>query len=348
MNRNYSLDFSRGLMALAVALGHYFYCNNNTNSFPLSFILAVDYFFILSGYVLTGSILNKNNFDTLNFAKSRWLRLFPVYIFCVIVSLILCYSLGIQQAKPRLGDIIKIISIGQMLPFNTGSKFLYLGPLDVAWSISAEFWIGIIFFPVIYFLNKNRSELCFVFLTLSILVSFFIINNYSPNYLDVNYVKYTPLIFFGLLRGYMGYSLGALTFFITKVITKDSVNNHKSSFISLLQLTLLLILIILYARNNYNRRDEYFSIFLFAIMIISLSFEKGFVYNLTNNWCGKWLGKISYPLYLLHPIFIEVNRQIFENLFSLVPILLYLLFTIIFSILIHIYIENKFLIYFRK
>ena len=343
MNRNYSLDFFRGLMALFVAIGHYFYWNNS-NTIPLSFILAVDYFFILSGYVLTGSVLNKNNFNSFTFAKSRWLRLFPVYIVCVITSLILYYSIGIQHVKPRIGDIIKIISIGQMLPFNTGSEFLYVEPMGIAWSISAEFWIGIIFFPIICYLYKNKNELCFVFLTLSVLIPFFIINNYSPEYLGVHYQKYSNLIFFGLLRGYMGYSLGALIFFITK----NNNNNYKSSLLSLFQIVFLLLIILIYARNNYNRNDEYFSVFLFAIMIISLSFGKGIVYTLTNNWFGKWLGKISYPLYLLHPLFIEINHQIFNDCFNILPLLIYFIFIITFSVLIHIYIENKFLIYFKS
>lgn len=330
-------------MALCVATGHYVYWNQN-NAVPLSFILAVDYFFILSGYVLTGSILSKNNFDSFLFAKARWLRLFPVYIFAATISLILYSYLGRQEGMPWLGDIIKIVSIGQMLPFNIGSEFIHFEPLGIDWSISAEFWIGIIFFPILYSIKKYRPEIVFVFLMLSVLIPFFIINNYSPSFLDLHFAKYSPLIYWGLIRGYMGYSLGALCYFIINYINK----NVRSLYLSLIQVLSILLIVIIYAKNSYNRSNEYFSIFLFAIMIISLSLDKGIIFKLTNNVIGKWFGKVSYPLYCLHPIFIHINSLIFKNPFSFISLATYFILVIESAILTHIFIENKLIIYFKK
>ena len=55
-NKNYDLEFLRGLSVLLVFFFHF-----NTNLFN-SFFVGVDIFFLVSGYVITGSVLQKDKF----------------------------------------------------------------------------------------------------------------------------------------------------------------------------------------------------------------------------------------------------------------------------------------------
>lgn len=346
MQRNFSLDFFRGLMAFFVAIGHYFYWNQNF-SIPLSFILAVDYFFILSGFVLAHSVLNNQYFDSFKFAKSRYLRLFPVYIFSILLTLIALKFFHTHLGQPDFGDIVRILIIGELLPFKQYSNFIFYEPLGVSWSISAEFWVGIIFYPILYVLHNKVKQIVFPFLVLIALISFFIINNYSNAFMNIHYEKYNELLPFGFLRALLGYTFGTFAYYIVEFIhAKKPKQSNK--FISILQITILFLIIHLYFKNNYLKNNEYYSIFLFALMIISLSFKSGVISKFTNNSLGKWLGKISYPIYLLHPLCITITKENFTTLFSLSAISFYLILILFLSILTHIFIENKFMLYFKK
>lgn len=346
LKRNYSLDFFRGLMAFCVAIGHYFYWNGN-RSIPLSFILAVDYFFILSGFVLTSSVFNKKQFDSFDFAKARFLRLFPVYIFSILFSLTILLLVQGNVGTPRLGDFFRILVFGELLPLVQRSTFIFFEPLGVSWSISAEFWVGIIFFPILYVLHKKINQLVFPFLMLPIIICLIIVSNYSPDYMNIHYFRFGELMPYGIIRALLGYALGAFSYFIIQYIK----NNNKvinANVISIIQIIIAILIIYLYAKNNYIRDNEYYSVFLFSIMIISLSFDKGIIFKLTNNIVGDWLGRISYSLYLLHPVFIFINQKLFSDLFCFTALITYIIFISCMSIITHLFIENKSMLFFQK
>ena len=89
----HGLDVVRTLLALSVALGHFFYWNGVSTYFPRSFFIAVDFFFVLSGFVITQSIINtkSENFDEFIklFAINRIARLFPLYIFVFLITAVI-------------------------------------------------------------------------------------------------------------------------------------------------------------------------------------------------------------------------------------------------------------------
>lgn len=86
-NRIYELDMLRGVAALIVAIFHTPHLFSGL-AIPHGY-LAVDVFFILSGYVMTHSyrskILNGMSFRT--FFVIRWARLYPLYLFSLIVAI---------------------------------------------------------------------------------------------------------------------------------------------------------------------------------------------------------------------------------------------------------------------
>lgn len=81
MTRNVALDFYRGIFAILVAIGHWFYWQGEKDLYPRSFILAVNFFFILSGYVLTQQAFYSKNIAEQYFVKFLKSRLFRLYLF---------------------------------------------------------------------------------------------------------------------------------------------------------------------------------------------------------------------------------------------------------------------------
>ena len=90
-----SLDSIRGICAVIVCLFHFSpFEPNNSYIYNLTIIrngdLFVDYFFVLSGFVISNSYFTKiregNYF--LNFLFKRMLRLYPLHFFMLILFLI--------------------------------------------------------------------------------------------------------------------------------------------------------------------------------------------------------------------------------------------------------------------
>ncbi|WP_409190084.1 acyltransferase family protein [Bradyrhizobium sp. RDM4] len=74
-NRYQSLDAMRGLAAIAVAAGHF------NSSYVQSSYLAVDFFFILSGFVIGNAYASKLNggMTPVAFMWVRLVRLWPLF-----------------------------------------------------------------------------------------------------------------------------------------------------------------------------------------------------------------------------------------------------------------------------
>ena len=208
--RNHSLDFLRGIAAIAVCIGHLYYWNNNVTSISSAFILAVDFFLILSGFVITQSIDSKNYFSLPIFIYNRWIRLFPVFILCFLIIGSLKYTFSPDYTLPNTFDFLKYIILGHMLPINLESSFK--DPLSIAYTISAELWVGIFIFPIVYYFKKLR----FILLIIFAIYSYINLIQYSPSYMDVHYQKFNNYIYFGIVRCILDYSLGILAFLILK------------------------------------------------------------------------------------------------------------------------------------
>ena len=85
-----SLDLLRGIAAWCVALPHfYLFSNSESNKLEFFSVIAVEIFFILSGFVLGRQLdlcFKNKNFITLKiFFLRRWLRTIPIYIVLLVL-----------------------------------------------------------------------------------------------------------------------------------------------------------------------------------------------------------------------------------------------------------------------
>ena len=85
-NKNYDLEFLRGLSVLLVFFFHF-----NTDLFN-SFFVGVDIFFLISGYVITGSILRKDKFDLSSFYLRRFKRIYPNLLFILFIFAVIFFT----------------------------------------------------------------------------------------------------------------------------------------------------------------------------------------------------------------------------------------------------------------
>lgn len=333
--RNIPLDCFRGIFALIVALGHFYAWSGFGENFPSSFVYAVDFFFVLSGFVLTNSIMNsdKNNDDGyVNFFIKRIFRIFPLYYFTTLVGMVcsvFLYNLDLELNYMR---IFQILFLGQMTGFSDGGDFLHNSPVGIAWSISAEIWVGFIYFTIVFLLKCKQHILFTVSLVIS-WICFVIMNRYSPNGMEETYRQLTPFITFGSIRCLLGFSMGFIIWFLSRKIFFLKEN----TFINLSQVLIVILIFYLYTNDSHNRQLGILSPIFSSILIFLFTINTK-VFRLLNNKVGKFLGEISYSLYLTHPVVIAVFIKL-----NLAPSFLYVCISLFLLYISYFYVENKFI-----
>lgn len=139
MTRVASLDLLRGTAALSVAIPHFFIYNaDQAGVFETVSVLAVEVFFVLSGFVLAPQILvcmRRGSFNTLlRFLTRRWMRTIPPYAVALVVISVLFRELG----SP---DFWRYLFYVQNLWRQSNSNDYFA----IAWSLSVEEWFYVCF-----------------------------------------------------------------------------------------------------------------------------------------------------------------------------------------------------------
>lgn len=303
--------------ALSVLMGH-----AQISGF-ISPIYAVQGFYIISGFYMSFILNEKYNNSHLNltFYKKRFLRLLPTYWLLACFSLIIAFGYY-YSSKPNIFffDFINfpenasiftwiyiivsnIIIWGQDLalflgisPENGNLFFSTLSfaetyPLirymliPVAWSVSTEFT----FYFIAPFILRNRNKVILVLFVLSVL------SNFITNYFGLNNTnwrfRFFPSVLMFFLTGYYAYK-------IYKVISAYFIRITYRYCVSICS-----ILIITFILNH----EISFAFNIFFLIIFGLISLPLFFYAYKKDKIDRTIGEMSYPLYLIHPLFIGIN-----------------------------------------
>jgi peptidoglycan/LPS O-acetylase OafA/YrhL len=146
------LDFYRFLAAYGVAVYHISEFSGRTISFTQDFGIFVDFFFVLSGFVI-----GRNYFETastpaeiLRFIQKRFARIYPLY-FVTLLAFVSIYLAGFSTHPEnyKTSSIIAQLLMVQQWQLNPPL------PLNFpAWSISAE-WAMYLLFPMLALIGRK-------------------------------------------------------------------------------------------------------------------------------------------------------------------------------------------------
>jgi peptidoglycan/LPS O-acetylase OafA/YrhL len=145
-----TLDALRGVGAIIVMGGHLGIIVGGY--IPLSFALAVDMFFVLSGFVLAHVYDGRfaSGMTVRQFLKARILRLYPIYFVGVVLGIISIFFYNPHLLNIRTGTETTLLSIFA-LPTPPLPPYRALFPLNgPMWSLFFEFWIANVLFAVFW------------------------------------------------------------------------------------------------------------------------------------------------------------------------------------------------------
>jgi hypothetical protein len=367
--RFFLLDGARGFAAFCVVLQHYqhFFYNNyklietfiyseqpfwKYISFAYKFgIIAVPFFFILSGFIFFAFYREKIYKNIINFKSfiiKRLSRLYPLHLLTLMGVLLFqkIYYFYFSEYSIYSNNNLENFILHLFLIQNWGIDRLFSissanGFNNPSWSISVELFIYILFFIISTKFVRNFAESIIFLIAISYL---FLIAKPESS----------------LLYGIILFYLGGTIYFGTEIIKKYLIFNKKKILFVLLFFDLIIfspffsVHLINFQKYIYNITsiNTLLLFFIkFPLIILNLYIIEFYFKNLGKKF--KIFGDMSYTIYLVHIplqiVIIFINKKIFNIDFnSNYFFILYILLNYVISYLLYKYYELPLKMVIRK
>ena len=281
------LDSFRGLFAIFVVIYHMNVLDSITslNFFRGSWVF-VEFFFVLSGFVLAHGYINKQKLFFNKYLISRVFRIFPLHIFMLLIFVIfefiklIAYKNGINFGTPpftgpgAVNEIIPNLFLVQAWTSLT-EPYSFNFP---SWSISIEFYMYLVFFLTL--IRPKLRVTSWVFISGLMLTLLYLETN-----LLVDEVK----------RGLGSFFAGSLTYALFTKLSKERLGFYFASFLEVTS-----IIIIVYFVSSPGKYTSTITVLIFCLTILLYSFESGLISSWLKNIFFIRLGELSYSIYMVH------------------------------------------------
>lgn len=290
----------RGIGALSVVLYHFNIASSLHGHDLLSGIwipyfdkiqLWVDFFFILSGFILC-HVYGNAFFDKVDkekyksFVAARFARIYPLHFFTLFLLVIPNVLIFLVDRKSAFNADYSIPSlIANIFLLNAHGLFDRVTWNMPSWSIGAE-WYTYLFAPFLFlFIRLNSSYLKHLFLFLLMLAGLFLIIHLNPEK-NLDYPQK-----FGFLKCFLEFMVGVSIYRI--FMMKGYGRYFEKDWV------FIICGIILFA-CIYLIKNDVPTVIAIIPMIIASANNKGYIKDIFSWKFFEWLGNISYSIYLMH------------------------------------------------
>ncbi|WP_243375589.1 acyltransferase [Geotalea sp. SG265] len=274
-------------------------------------IYGVDLFFVLSGFLITGILINQvnsNNYFKAFYIK-RVLRIFPLY-YIYLLAIVILVPLLVSYVRFNITSLYVYFIYLQNMFYSSGTLQDYL--LCHLWSLAVEEHFYLIWPLIVYFIKpKKVIIISIVFIIIAIMLRSYIIlySHIRPSLADRFTLCRIDSIFFGCL---LAYGLRSISF-----------NNylHKHKYVMLLISGLISLVTSLLLIWNINENIHHvisytvYGVFFTAILNVVMFVDTTSLINkIFDNKLAKFFGKYSYSMYIIHmPITAGLYAIYFED-----------------------------------
>lgn len=293
-----ALDGWRGLCACLVVLFHFHgYSPLYTSPLIRNSYLFVDFFFVLSGFVIAWNYGDRlaNWRDVRQFLVLRAGRLYPLHIFMLFLFL------AWESAKLLLGDHGALAFTGDNQPSTIASNIFLVQSLHVndalswnapSWSISTELWAYVVFALVSATVGLRHWMLA----AIAVAAPLFLLG-VTRTGMDVTYD-------WGLVRCLFGFALGVACARLHRA--RGLAPRLNGGLPASVVETLALVAVVWFVSSAGKSNWSLLAPFVFAGAVLVFAAEQGLFSRLLQLRFFRWLGVLSYSIYLTH-YFIVVN-----------------------------------------
>ena len=294
-----SLDGWRGIAAILVMLHHFPSISPLYSSiFIKNSWLFVDFFFVLSGFVIAANYSDRlaSDFSISKFMALRLGRLYPLHFIVlmafVAAEVLFYFAQGFMPDSPHeffagktsIPGIFSSLTLTQGWGFHEG--LVWNG---VAWSISTEILAYSVFALLASSFPKHRT----LSMILLVAIAAVLIILQTTHIISTNR-------FIDVARCLMGFAIGVLlnnlyVFTIRRNFQKPGFTGFTALELSV---TALAISFVVFS-SQFPAHIS--TAFVFAPAVFIFAFDRGLLSRLLSNRIFVLLGTLSYSIYMIHP-----------------------------------------------
>ncbi|GHC91763.1 acyltransferase family protein [Novosphingobium pokkalii] len=295
-----ALDGWRGIAALFVAIFHFQVASHLYFApFTRQAYLLVDFFFVLSGFVIAHAYCNRlhDKGEFVTFVIRRFGRIWPMHMvvlaaFIVAETAIFIAQSHIGGALPRppfsADRTLAAIPANLLLLNGTGiyEHSTWNGP---SWSVSAELWINVLFGLCAITAGRRHMALAMAMLAAG---SAIILILFCPTYLDTDGA-------YALFRCGYGFFIG---YFVWRAVQARKGSTPRPVLDSLIEIALVISAVTFISYAQVGPWQMPIPLF-FAIFVYLFARQAGLVSRLLESRPIQKLGHLSYAIYIIHFFF---------------------------------------------
>lgn len=281
--------------------------------------MGVDLFFVLSGYLITGVLLNSLNdrYFFKNFYMRRVLRIFPVYYAYLIIIFIVMPNF-VPLLKDQLAGYFALhyVYLQNIFPYYSGLPEFLTSHL---WSLAVEEHFYLVWPFIVFFVRDRRILLIGLGVTLSAILCRYYLYYWSGMRVGA-ITSYVYRLTFCRTDSLM---LGALlAYSVRDAVISAVIKRYNSLMLLIFGLLSLVVIYKSYVDDlpqNVNKVVGGVGYTLFALfftcLIARLVIEKNNVLleSIFNNYFMRLMGKYSYAMYVIH---VPIIAVIYSNFFQ--------------------------------
>jgi peptidoglycan/LPS O-acetylase OafA/YrhL len=319
------LDIFRGILSSLVVLFHLSAFSATqiiNNEFIYNCDLFVDFFFVLSGFVIAYSYrFIKTGRELGRFYKKRFFRLYPLHFIVLLIFVIIEFS---KHSASGYVHVNKVDNVSNNLYSFITNVFLlnsvkFPGIHDVSWniaswSISAEMIAYFVFGLTMLFINRSgftKGRL--------VIYALVVIASGGAIYLCTDGLKLVYSFDYGFLRGIMGFFIGVVCLDVFDG-SKTYLRTLGSGLFSFLEIAALLITVGFVCYGSVFKDFGFIYELLFFGTILIFAFEKGLLSALLKR--SRFLhltGQYSYSIYMVHTLILSLFNIVFIRVLKFSP-----------------------------
>lgn len=306
------LESLRGIAAISVALFHFRTNGHLDNPFTTNAWLLVDFFFVLSGFVIALNYSDRlSTFSqVLRFQWRRFLRLYPLHLVMTVIFLGIEYAKYLAKIQGGLDANVPLTTPDEAFAIAANLFLIHAWALTEltynypSWSISAEFYTYAIFAAAIY-LTRGRRIFLFPILATTIVALYLLLKSTGLHTDNIS----------GPARCIYSFAIGVVVFQIFQLL-EHRLRLRSSVFGS--ALLLLCVLSVIWLGDHASSLDTLVpGLFGISVLVLNITSEQTSLIQLLSRRWLVYLGTISYGIYMIHALVWRMIGKALRTIFHL-------------------------------
>jgi peptidoglycan/LPS O-acetylase OafA/YrhL len=285
--------------------------------------IGVEFFFILSGFILSYNYKDKiadKKISFKEFFSARIARIYPLHLATFLMALMMLIrdflrAQGTLSGFPWIKMLFNITLLQSFIPVHS----FILSFNIISWSISDELFFYLMFPLLICFFNRRRIK-TIITAGVSALIIYFTATVFVPEQHHYSIFYANP--FFRIYDFILGVALFHVYQYIKSLdIIKNRIISSKKILVSLIEIipVCILVIAVLMAKKIppvYRFGSYYWIPMGLLVLCFTQVFGEGIVTKILSLKPFVFLGKISFSFYLLHHMMLRLVPAAIRRIFK--------------------------------